>query len=229
MEIKVAGENSLVIYADNQSSMLVNEKISAWIASATKNIEHSMSQFLIDIVPSYASILVIYDAYLIDHCQLRHLLHQQLDKIKTTHAPPGKLVELPVYYDAESTPDLTRISENCGLSKNEIIEIHQNGPYQVHAMGFSPGFGFLGQVDARIAMPRLATPRKKVPKGAVAIADRQTAVYPCESPGGWNLIGLCPLPMFKKHSSPATPMNIGDKVTFKSINKEEFLKLGGKL
>jgi len=101
--------------------------------------------------------------------------------------------------------------------------------YRVYAIGFAPGFAYLGEVDARIAAPRLATPRKKVPKGAVAIADRQTAVYPAVSPGGWNLIGLCPVDMFNPNAKPTMPVQVGDKVQFKSIEREEFLSLGGQL
>jgi allophanate hydrolase subunit 1 len=85
----------------------------------------------------------------------------------------------------------------------------------------------LGEVDKRIAMPRLATPRHNVPQGAVAIADRQTAIYPSQSPGGWNLIGLCPISLFNADKQPHSPMQVGDKLRFKSISRDEFMQLGG--
>ena len=91
------------------------------------------------------------------------------------------------------------------------------------------GFAYLGEVDERIAMPRLNTPRMKVPKGAVAIADRQTAIYPSTSPGGWNIIGLCPVEMFNANNNPNMPVQVGDRVKFKAISRDEFSSLGGVL
>jgi allophanate hydrolase subunit 1 len=84
-------------------------------------------------------------------------------------------------------------------------------------------------VDERIAAPRLATPRQKVPRGAVAIADRQTAVYPEVSPGGWNLIGLCPQRMFDPAAEPSMPVKVGDRIRFSAIDRQQFLAQGGEL
>jgi KipI family sensor histidine kinase inhibitor len=139
------------------------------------------------------------------------------------------VVELPVYYSLESGPDLAVIAKQSQLTIDQIIEIHQAQEYRVYAIGFAPGFAYLGEVDERIAMPRLSTPRLAVPKGAVAIADKQTAVYPNISPGGWNIIGLCPIDMFDASATPIMPVNVGDKVKFKAISKEEYLTLGGEL
>ncbi|MBT6028405.1 MAG: carboxyltransferase domain-containing protein, partial [Porticoccaceae bacterium] len=126
-------------------------------------------------------------------------------------------------------PDLAALAENAGLTTDQVIDIHQSTEYRVYAIGFAPGFAYLGEVDERIAASRLATPRLKVPRGAVAIADRQTAVYPAESPGGWNLIGLCPTPMFDAKADPIMPVSTGDRVSFKAISKQDFIDLGGKL
>lgn len=121
------------------------------------------------------------------------------------------------------------ISKNSGLSIDEIINLHQNLTYRVYAIGFAAGFAFLGQVDERLATPRLNTPRLKVPRGAVGIADRQTAIYLDVSPGGWNLIGLCPTLMFDAESTPHMPVSVGDEVCFKGITKEVFNELGGQV
>ena len=127
----------------------------------------------------------------------------------------------PVFYSVQSGPDLALIANNAGLSIEQVIALHQQTEYRVYAIGFAPGFAYLGEVDKKIAAPRLATPRQKVPKGAVAIADRQTAVYPAPSPGGWNLIGLCPIPMFNPASDPSMPVRVGDTVRFKAIDQED--------
>ena len=110
-----------------------------------------------------------------------------------------------------------------------MVTLHAGVEYRVYAIGFAPGFAYLGQVDERIAAPRLATPRPRVPRGSVAIADRQTAVYPSESPGGWNLIGRCPVAMFDPAAEPAMPVTVGDRVRFEPVDRERFLALGGEL
>ena len=127
----------------------------------------------------------------------------------------------------ESGPDLSNLAKIANLSINEVITIHQQVEYRVYAVGFAPGFAYLGNVDKRIAAPRLSTPRLRVPRGAVAIADQQTAVYPSESPGGWNLIGLCPTLMFDPNKIPSMPVKTGDRVKFKAIERNEFIELGG--
>ena len=111
----------------------------------------------------------------------------------------------------------------------DVINIHTATEYRVYAIGFAPGFAYLGQVDERIAAPRLATPRLKVPRGAVAIADQQTAVYPAESPGGWNLIGMCPTPMFDPLRDPPMPVAVGGRVRFEAVDRATYLELGGEL
>lgn len=251
MRITVAGENSFILYFGDES----NAEISTQVQLATLHIENTLGEFIIDLIPSYASLLVIYNADEIDHRQFRQKLRQQLKFISnpstSTNKKPteessrvsGKLVEFPVYYSHESGPDLESIASKANLTIEDVIQIHQEQEYRVYAIGFAPGFAYLGEVDPRIAAPRLATPRLKVPKGAVAIADRQTAVYPAESPGGWNIIGLCPYPMFKLpqsntptkiapntlSTSQCMPVSVGDRVRFKSIDREQFLVLGGQL
>jgi len=184
---------------------------------------------IVDLVPSYASILVVFNMLDIDHHQLRNKLRKLLKQLSSAKNKQGKLVELPVYYSAKSGPDLARIAQHADLSIEEVIQLHQAQEYHVYAIGFAPGFAYLGDVDVRIAMPRLATPRQTVPRGAVAIADRQTAVYPSVSPGGWNIIGLCPQRMFDTNAEETMPVKVGDRVKFKAISEQDFYALGGKL
>ncbi|HDY82106.1 MAG TPA: carboxyltransferase domain-containing protein, partial [Halieaceae bacterium] len=134
-----------------------------------------------------------------------------------------------VYYAAEVGEDLESLAQHAGLSTAEVIDLHSSTEYRVYAIGFAPGFAYLGQVDERIAAPRLTTPRLKVPRGAVAIADRQTAVYPAVSPGGWNLIGRCPVRMFDPDAEPTMPVTVGDRVRFEPVSRERFVALGGDL
>jgi KipI family sensor histidine kinase inhibitor len=138
-------------------------------------------------------------------------------------------VTIPVFYSTQYGPELSLLAQNAGLSVAQIIALHSATEYRVYAIGFAPGFAYLGELDERLATPRLSTPRLKVPAGAVAIADRQTAVYPASSPGGWNLIGLCPSPMFDPEKKPHMPVSVGDRVKFEPIDQSQYLAMGGQL
>lgn len=234
MRIEVAGENSLIIYFGDTTA----PEISAQVQRASKALAEALGDRIIDQVTSYASLLLIFDPLRCDQLDIRAVIRRTLQSTTATQTDQtdasvqqstSNCVELPVYYSEESGPELTLISKNSGLSIDEIIALHQSLTYRVYAIGFAPGFAFLGQVDERIATPRLSTPRLKVPRGAVGIADRQTAIYPDVSPGGWNLIGLCPTRMFDPQATPTMPVSVGDEVRFKAISREEFFSLGGEI
>ena len=224
--ISIAGENSLILYFGDRPS----DAIASQVAQVIVQLRLSIGEVLIDLVPSYASLLVIYNPVISDHHLVRAAMRAALDSLTVSNAQQqGSLVILPVYYSVESGPDLQGLADGAGLSVDEVIAIHQQTEYRVYAIGFAPGFAYLGEVDERIATSRLATPRQKVPRGSVAIADRQTAVYPAQSPGGWNLIGLCPQRMFDPNLTPSMPVQVGDRVRFDAIDKQAFLALGGEL
>ena len=234
INIHIAGENALIIYFADHVSSEVSAKVQQAELLIRQAMKDDLSVDVIDTIPSYASLMVMFNLLTTDHHQIRNKLRTLLRKINDNSQEYEKVdttlvVELPVYYALESGPDLAVIAQLSKLSIAEVIEIHQAQEYRVYAIGFAPGFAYLGEVDERIATPRLSTPRMKVPKGAVAIADKQTAVYPSISPGGWNIIGLCPIDMFDAAKTPTMPVKVGDKVKFKSISKVEFLALGGQL
>lgn len=225
MRIEIAGENSLIIYFGDTAS----PEVSAQVQKTARQLQEKLADMLIDLVPSYASLLVIYNALLTDHFYVKSIIKRTLSDNSTAGITTGKVVTLPVYYSSESGADLVALAERAHLTEDEVIKIHQQTEYRVYAIGFAPGFAYLGEVDRRIATPRLATPRLKVPRGAVAIADRQTAIYPAQSPGGWNIIGLCPQRMFDQAATPSMPVGVGDIVKFKAISRDEFIALGGEL
>ena len=225
MELHSAGENAMMLYLGKETS----PEVSARVQAAALAVELALGDDLIDLVPSYASLLIVYNALTTDHLSVAHRVHQCLDNLGTGEATEGNTVVLPVYYHPEAGEDLDALAERAALSVDDVIALHSNAEYRVYAIGFAPGFAYLGQVDERIAAPRLATPRQKVPRGAVAIADRQTAVYPTVSPGGWNLIGRCPLRMFDPQATPTMPVSVGDRVRFEPIDRDRFLSLGGEL
>ncbi|MFB9143321.1 allophanate hydrolase subunit 1 [Vibrio artabrorum] len=206
-----------------------------YIARACDAIRQNLATVLMNVTPAYYSILVDYLPYRISEqqciTQLNLLLTQTLSSsIKTNDT--GNIIELPAYYSLETALDLHRYQEK-GLSLNDIIQYHTSQTYCVSAIGFMPGFAFMSDVVSELILPRHSTPRLAVPKGSIAIAGSKTAVYPSESPGGWNIIGHCPLPLFDHHqlkSAQGTQpslslLNVGDTVHFTSISKREFIKL----
>ncbi|EAT12406.1 5-oxoprolinase subunit PxpB [Bermanella marisrubri] len=223
MNIHVAGENALIVYVGDQVSPEVTQNI----LHLCQQLRPYVGRELIDLVPSYASVLVIFDPLKIDHLAVRKWIRFAYESHFNSHSDDQRrLVRLPVYY---AGPDLQRVAEHKSLSSDEVVERHSSQSYQVYAIGFAPGFAYLGELDESLVMPRLDTPRKRVPKGAVAIADRQTAVYPKQSPGGWNLIGYCPIPMFEPEEQPPMPVQSGDLVQFYAIDEQTFFDMGGEL
>lgn len=207
----------------------MNAQTSARIQAATSAIEHAMGEDLIDLVPSYASVLILYNPLRTNHVSVARRVRSALATASAPIAAEHRTIVLPVYYATEAGIDLEPLAARAGLSINTVIELHTRAEYRVYAIGFAPGFAYLGEVDERIAAPRLHTPRAVVPGGSVAIADRQTAVYPSASPGGWNLIGRCPVTMFDPNIQPCMPVSVGDTVRFEAISREHFLTLGGNL
>ena len=142
-----------------------------------------------------------------------------------------KKIELPVYYGEEVAVDLKLLAEAKGLSVSEVIRLHSESVYKVVSLGFAPGFAYLSGLDERLMMPRMNSP-KIVKKGSLGIADSQTAVYPKESPGGWVIIGNCPVDLFDVKAEVVeriSPFEVGAEVRFVPVDKEKFLKLGGQI
>lgn len=225
IDIIPAGENALMVYFADHLSPEVADRVQR----AVTILEPALGEELLDLVPSFASLMVIYDLYRIDFDTLAAQIGSLLDSPREAGSGTSNLVELPVYYSAEAGPDLEALARRARLTTDEVVALHQAREYRVYAIGFAPGFAYLGEVDERIAAPRLATPRVRVRRGSVGIAGRQTAVYPADSPGGWNLIGLCPLRMFSLHADPPMPVQVGDRVRFRAIDRDDFLAMGGEL
>ena len=225
LTLRAAGENSLIVYLGDSSDPAVNARVQAAVAALTD----ALGADLVDLVPSYASILVVYRTFGPGFAVTARRIRRALDSLAPQDSSGGRSITLPVYYAPESGADLEALANRARLSVDEVIDIHSGVEYRVYAIGFAPGFAYLGDVDPRIAAPRLATPRKVVPRGAVAIADRQTAVYPARSPGGWNLIGRCPVKLFDPRATPPMSVSVGDTIRFEPVNRDHYLSLGGKL
>lgn len=224
MDFKLASVDSLIIYFGNEISADISSKVkNAYLSLQKLNLEG-----IIEIIPSYSSIFITYDIFKYDYEKVVEVLKNSINT-QSNESNDEKIVNIDVYYGVEVGLDLEDMSTKTDLSIQEIIDIHSNKLYDVYAIGFLPGFAYLASVDKRIAMPRLSSPRKQIPKGSVAIADTQTAVYPQASPGGWNIIGRTALELFDKNLDNLSPLSVGNKVKFNAISKEEFLSQGGVL
>lgn len=224
MNFQIASVNSIIIYFGDTISSEVSQKV----LNSYELIKTSKLESLIEIVPSYTSIYIEFDISFYSHKSLYETIEKLIASNKTNITKKdSKIVTIPVYYGKEVGIDLPRISKLKNISIEKIIEIHSSKIYDVFTIGFAPGFAYMGSVDESIATPRLENPRTKIPKKSVAIADTQTAVYPKESPGGWNIVGATYIDMFDKSYDGFSYLKIGDKVKFESICKDEYLSNGG--
>ncbi len=223
---RVAVESLLVVFDKSQQATSAITALSGYLKA-------EVGVALIDMVPSYSTVLITYNLLDIDAETLEQLINRFLQQVASpgvTGAMPdsafiGREIELPVCYHESLAPDLVLLSQTLGLTVAEIIKRHSQARYTVAAVGFSPGFGYLSGLDPRLAIPRKSTPRLSVPAGSVAIAEQQTAVYPQSTPGGWWLIGCCPLPVFDKCHSPPGLLQVGDKVRFKPVDLEVYQQI----
>lgn len=192
------------------------------VSSVTRKLLRSLPDFVLDIHPAYASILVVFDplraTFQMVESSMRLLLAGEVGDPSSA----VRTVEVPVCYDPEFGPDLDDVAARNRLSREEAVEIHSGGSYFVCFIGFTPGFPYLGGMSQRIAAARLSSPRTRVPAGSVAIGGDQTGIYPIASPGGWRIIGRTPLRLFAPERDPPSLLAIGDEVRFQKISRGEF-------
>ncbi|MYL25578.1 5-oxoprolinase subunit PxpB [Halomonas sp. 22501_18_FS] len=199
-----------------------------WITAFCRDCRAVLGDALVEMVPSYTTVLVQYDPWQLTDTVSRRLLESVLERLEpSSEDTGGRLIKLPVWYDVSVGPELSLIAERNGWSPQRVAAAHAATQYQVFALGFVPGFAFMGLVDPALATPRLATPRQQVPRGSIAIAERQTSAYPQVTPGGWNLIGRTPLTLFDATREPMTVLEPGDRVRFVPISRQRFIELGG--
>jgi KipI family sensor histidine kinase inhibitor len=226
IEIKLAAENAIIIYFGQHSSDALLDEIAFY----STLLKQELDDLIVDAVPSYTSLLLSYRLGKISH----QAFSTRVEEIITNNAwiinlARTDVIDIPVLYDTEVGLDLAFCLDAKALDLNSFIQLHSQREYRVHAVGFSPVFAFLGTVDSRLMMPRLATPRVNTPAGSVGIADNQTAVYPVDSAGGWQIIGRTPLDLSLANPDNLTLFQVGDTVRFRSIQHAEYLALGGQL
>jgi len=213
-----SGDTAFIVKAGND----ISEEINGLIRKYFLQIEAENIMGIVDFIPSYNELLVCYDPVVIGYQNLLSILKSVEGKISTSELPASNLIHVPVFYGGEFGPDLNEVAVCNSLSGDEVIQIHTSQNYLVYMLGFTPGFCYLGGMDKRIATPRKQTPRMKIPAGSVGIADKQTGIYPIESPGGWQLIGRTPLKLFDPDMKPEFLFRAGDYIHFYAVEKAEY-------
>jgi inhibitor of KinA len=217
-KILPCGDSALSVEFGAAIDPLINRKVQTLF----KKLKTSPPTGLIDLIPTYRSLLVQYDPTMLSFEDLQKIVFSWVDFSESEHEPTGRMVEIPVCYGNGFGPDLGEMAAFHHLTEEEIITIHSGGIYQVYMIGFTPGFPYMGGLDPRLNTPRKEVPRTLVPAGTVGIAGQQTGIYPLDSPGGWQLIGRTPVKLFDLTRSAPFYLKPGDQVTFKPISKEAF-------
>ncbi len=206
----------------------ISPELHARVAGALRALDAARAPWVVDLVPGYASLMVLYDALRAAPEEVLRWLEETLPR--ATPAPPGaRLVEVPVWYHPSVGPDLEPLAREKQLSVEELIALHTAPHYLVYMLGFRPGFPFLGGLDPKLFSPRLSTPRVAVPAGSVGIGGQQTGIYPVRSPGGWRLLGRTPLRLFSPDADPPFALALGDALRFVSISEAHYRALGGEV
>lgn len=200
----------------------ISPEINAQVHALDRALRAARVPGILDTIPSYRSLLVCYDPLRLSSRALRTVILGLARDAGQSPAPAGRVLRIPTCYGGRFGPDLSFVAEHNGLSPADVIDIHSGGEYLVYMMGFSPGFTYLGGMSARIATPRLKTPRTSIPAGSVGIAQQQTGIYPVESPGGWQLIGRTPVILFDPTRTPPTAVEPGDVIRFVPIDEAEY-------
>lgn len=202
MKFEIVTADSLILYFEQEISEKNLDAIQSCYLSLQK------LEGIVDLTPSYASILIQFDIFKYNHQNLEQTILNHLSHKIQTQDKTKNIFKIPTNY--EKHLDLERVAQHNNLTIEEVIELHSKQQYRVYTIGFMVGFAYLGKVHEKIFTPRLSSPRKKVAKGSVAIADFQTAIYPQDSAGGWNIIGQTEFDDFHKFS-------IGDIIQFERI------------
>jgi inhibitor of KinA len=207
----------------------IDEETNDTVHSFFNLLQNAEIPEIIDIIPAYASLTIIYNferIYSDHHCSPYKYMQNKVQTIlKDRVAQESNFItdiDIPVCYDESFGTDLSAMAREKQLSISEIVQLHCAATYKVYMIGFLPGFSYMGKVDKKLATPRKAVPDPLISAGSVGIAGEQTGVYPLDSPGGWNIIGRTPVKIFNKDSVSPCLLQAGMKVRFMPISLDEY-------
>ncbi len=212
------GESCLVVELGDAIDIGVNRQVRALDVA----IERARLKGVLEAVPTYRSLAIYYEPLTISRDVLRQQVGLLYGSLGDQAERSSKVVEIPTVYGGDYGPDLEFVARRHGLSQEAVVHLHSEPLYHTYMLGFTAGFPYLGDLPERLTVPRLSTPRLKVPPAPVGIGGRQTGIYPIESPGGWRIIGRTSFRLFDPSSHPPTRIRPGDKVRFVPIAAHEY-------
>ena len=212
------GDRGLLLEFGDEISREINEKVRRMALA----VQAEAIEGIIETVPTYRSLLIIYNPVILPIEDLKERLKRMEKGLQQTPLPEPKLTRIPVVYGGNYGPDLEEVAKYLHASPEEVVQLHCSKPYLIYMIGFMPGYPYMGELPQALVTPRLKTPRLLVPKGSVAIAQRQTGIYSMESPGGWQILGRTPVELFHPEKDPPALLQMGDFVQFYQISEKEF-------
>jgi len=215
--IRHLGDRGLLVELGRGIDPAVNRRVKQLHRIIARERPHGV----VETVPAYASLLVVFDPLQASPEALKRQIIGLCDFEDAGPTEDRTVVEIPVVYGGEAGPDLDAVAAHHGLSREAVIGLHTGTVYRVYMIGFTPGFPYMGELPEALDTPRRDTPRTHIPKGSVAIAQRQTGIYPAVSPGGWQIIGRTPVALFDPRQETPSFLTMGDAVRFTPITAEE--------
>jgi KipI family sensor histidine kinase inhibitor len=211
------GDRSLLVELGEKISPDVNRRVQELMLQLQQARLPGVREF----APGYRSLLVVFDPLTLSPSELKARITDVAGRPGSARLPQTKLLTVPVFYGGDYGPDLEWVAGHLGISTDEVIRLHTETMYRVYMIGFTPGYPYMGELPAALAVPRRSTPRTRVPKGSVGIAQRQTGIYSVESPGGWQIIGWTPIELFDPTRQLPSLLEMGDKVKFEAVRQVE--------
>lgn len=221
IRIVTAGDSSLLVEFGQEISPEINHRIAATV----QMIREQHVEGVVDVIPTYCSLLINYDPRVVLYDDIKQRIQSMLKIDVTGSISKKKIYEIPVCYGGEYGPDILNIADHAGLSVEEVIKIHTSKDYLIYMLGFLPGFTYLGGLDERIHTPRLENPRLKISAGSVGIGGSQTGIYPLDSPGGWQLMGMTPVKTYDPNRAVPILVEAGDYIRFVQVDEAEYLRI----
>jgi KipI family sensor histidine kinase inhibitor len=212
------GDRGLLVEFGDEISREINEKVRRMALVVQDDIREG----IVEVVPTYRSLLITYNPLLLPVEDLKKRLKRIEEGLQQAPLPEPKLTRIPAVYGGHYGPDLEEVARYHQISPEKVIQLHCSKPYLIYMIGFMPGYPYMGELPEELVTPRLKTPRLVVPKGSVAIAQRQTGIYSMESPGGWQILGRTPVELFDPGRDLPALLQMGDLVQFYQIGEKEF-------
>ena len=217
-----AGDSAIAVEFGREIDLNINNQVAAMRTVIEAAIDEGKLKGIVELVPTYGSLLVVYDQLAVGYAGLIEQLKILAEGLEGVEIPDREVVEIPVVYGGEYGPDLGIVAQLNSLSEDEVIKRHSEAEYPIYMLGFVAGFPYLGGMDKSIAAPRKQTPRLKIPAGSVGIAGQQTGIYSVESPGGWQIIGRTPLKLYDADRGKPILLRAGQSIRFKPITEAEY-------